>query len=64
VERAKKGRQNNARHAGETHNNNSPAFGAPRFTCMGMTILRVKNTNVSFTLGKLTLLEAHGDIRA
>jgi len=34
--------ENNARHAGETHNNNSPPFGALSFTSTGMKILRVK----------------------
>ena len=48
-------RKNNARHAGETHNNNCLPFGAYRFTCVGMKILRVKIGNVSFTIEKVTL---------
>ena len=43
-----------ARHAGETHCNNSLPFGAHGFTCTGMTIFWVTNENVSFTLGKVT----------
>ena len=49
-------RKNNARHAGETHNNKRPPFSAYRFTCVGMKILRVQNGNVSFTIEKVTLL--------
>ena len=45
-----------ARHLGETHNNNCPAFGAHGFTSTGIRILNVQITNVSFTLGKLTFL--------
>ena len=48
-------RKNNARHAGETHNNRRPPFRAYRFTCVGMKILSVKNGNVSFTIEKVTL---------
>ena len=52
--------ENNARHAGETHNNNCPTFGAPRFTCTGMKILWVKNGKCAFPTGKVTLFEASG----
>ena len=48
-------RQNNARRAGQTHNNKRGAFSAYSFTIAGMTFLTVTFTNVSFTLGKLTL---------
>ena len=51
-----KNRKNNARPAGETHNNNYGGFGAYRFTCVGMKILRVQNGNVSFTIEKVTFL--------
>ena len=54
-EEGSKNSKNNARHAGETHNNNCDAFGAYRFTCVGMKILRVENGNVSFTIEKVTL---------
>ena len=47
-------RENNARRVGQTHNNNSPAFGTYGFTSTGMTFLTVTFQNVSFTLGKLT----------
>ena len=53
-------RQNNARRAGQTHNNKRAAFGAYSFTIAGMTFLTVKIKNVSFTLGIMTLLEASG----
>ena len=52
----KKIEKNNARHAGETHNNKRVAFSAYRFTCVGMKILRVQNGNVSFTIEKVTFL--------
>ena len=52
--------KNNARRVRETHNNNSPAFGAYSFTIAGMTFLTVTFTNVSFTLGKVTFLGGRG----
>ena len=53
--------KNNARRVRETHNNKKRAFGAYSFTQAGMTFLTVTFTNVSFTLGKVTLLGAPGD---
>ena len=53
-------RQNNARHAGETHNNKRPPFGAVRFTCVGMKIFWVTFANVSFPIGKVTFLRPTG----
>ena len=54
-------RQKNARHVGQTHNNNSAAFSAMSFMQAGMTFLTVTFTNVSFPLGKVTLLGHTGD---
>ena len=56
--------ENNARHAGETHNNKRHPFGAPSFTWTGMKILRVKIGNVSFTIEKMTLLGHTGHCHA
>ena len=56
--------QNCARHAGETHNNNCLAFGAPSFTCTGMKIFCVTNASVSFTLGKVTSMAPTGNRQA
>ena len=53
-----------ARRVGQTHNNNSPAFGAHGFSRTGMTILRVTFKNVSFTPGKLTSLGPFGHYHA
>ena len=44
--------ENNARHAGETHNNNSPAFSAYGFTCTGMNIFGWKMESARFPVGK------------
>ena len=52
--------ENNARHAGETHNNNSTAFNAPSFTCTGMKIFWVKNGKCAFPTRKVTLFGASG----
>ena len=64
VKKDQKIRKNNARHAGETHNNKKAAGGTYRFTCVGMKILRVKIGNVSFTTEKVTLfgpqIDSHG----
>ena len=54
--------ENNAHHAGETHNN-SPVFGAYGFTCTGMRFLMVKITNVSFTTEKVTSFWTRVDIQ-
>ena len=48
--------ENNARHAGETHNNKRRAFRAYGFICTGMKILTVTITNVRFTREKVTFL--------
>ena len=49
--------ENNARHAGETHNNNSLPFSAVGLTCTGMNFFWVTFANVSFTIEKVTLLD-------
>ena len=56
--------ENNARHAGETHNNNSTPFGAYSFTCTGMKIFWVKNGKYAFPIRKVTLFEATGHAHA
>ena len=56
--------ENNARHAGETHNNNCLPFGAPSFTWTGMKTFWVTFANVSFTIEKVTLLGPTGHARA
>ena len=52
--------ENNARHAGETHDNKSLPFRAYGFTCTGMKIFWVKNGKCAFPTRKVTLFEATG----
>ena len=57
-------RENNARRVSQTHNNKRDAFGTSSFTSTGMTFLTVTCKNVSFTLGKVTLLGPTGHAHA